>query len=320
MTRLPVTAMPRCSDADLAALALPCESYRQNTAAIRYSQSPDGVFRKAGSRCWSASPRKALGIPHPTGRQQWEAAAQRNLRAELAALAGLIFSRPLKSKTVQPCNGAGVVRCPMANEQGPISVPVTTKLKNPLSGVALSRLVTSFRGQLEIFPVNFVTQNRPFCLHRRGHQALHHGDEREGFEADDHTADEGWSVILRGTARMLSGAEEIREAEQVANLMPWVPTEKLRRWRVTATDQRPAPPVRAGAAARQRAGLGPCADPLTQYGTRARYWRRPAPPHTSRAPSARRPPPSAANLVAPSMGARRMSRAMQQRVQFDDAP
>jgi hypothetical protein len=60
-------------------------------------------------------------------------------------------------------------------------------------------------------------------------------NEKVLFEADDHTADEGWSVILRGTARMLSSADEIHEADQ-AGLMPWVPTEKLRFVRVTPSE------------------------------------------------------------------------------------
>ena len=92
-------------------------------------------------------------------------------------------------------------------------------------------------------------------------------NEKPLFEADDHTADEGWSVILRGTARMLSGAEEIREAEQ-AGLMPWVPTEK--RASCGSRRLRSAPGTsgsgrsRSTAACRAR-GLAPTR--LDQYGT-----------------------------------------------------
>ncbi len=77
------------SDADLAALALPCESYRQNTAAIRteYSHIPDGVFRKGRIQVLVGLLEGPGVFRTPTGRQQWEAAARRNLRAELAALA-----------------------------------------------------------------------------------------------------------------------------------------------------------------------------------------------------------------------------------------
>lgn len=55
------------------------------------------------------------------------------------------------------------------------------------------------------------------------------------FEADDHTDAGGWSVIVRGTARVLSTAADIREADH-AQLVPWIPTEKLRYVRVTPND------------------------------------------------------------------------------------
>ena len=125
----------------------------------------------------------------------------------------------------------------MAIEQGPISVLDDREAWNLLSSVSLGRLVTSFGGQLEIFPVNFVTQNDTVLFRTAEGTKLFTTvmNEKVLFEADDHTADEGWSVILRGTARMLTSAEEIHQAEG-AGLMPWVPTEKLRFVRVTPTE------------------------------------------------------------------------------------
>jgi len=125
----------------------------------------------------------------------------------------------------------------MAIEQGPISVLDDTEAWNRLSSVQLGRLVTAFGGQLEIFPVNFVTQNGTVLFRTAEGTKLFTTvmNEKVLFEADDHTADEGWSVILRGTARMLTGAEEIHEAEG-AGLTAWVPTEKLRFVRVTPTE------------------------------------------------------------------------------------
>jgi len=126
---------------------------------------------------------------------------------------------------------------PMAIEQGPISVLGDEEAWNLLSSVALGRLVTSFGGQLEIFPVNFVTQNSTVLFRTAEGTKLFTTvmNEKVLFEADDHTSGEGWSVILRGTARMLTGAEEIHQAE-AAGLMPWVPTEKLRFVRVTPSE------------------------------------------------------------------------------------
>jgi nitroimidazol reductase NimA-like FMN-containing flavoprotein (pyridoxamine 5'-phosphate oxidase superfamily) len=125
----------------------------------------------------------------------------------------------------------------MAIEQSPISVLDDEEAWDLLASVALGRLVTSFGGQLEIFPVNFVTQNHTVLFRTAEGTKLFTTvmNEKVLFEADDHTADEGWSVIVRGTARMLSSAEDIREAEGTG-LMPWVATEKLRFVRVTPTE------------------------------------------------------------------------------------
>jgi len=125
----------------------------------------------------------------------------------------------------------------MAIEQGPISVLDDSEAWNLLSSVALGRLVTSFGGLLEIFPVNFVVQNGGVLFRTAEGTKLFTTvmNEKVLFEADDHTADEGWSVIVRGTARMLNSADEIHEAEQ-AGLIPWVATEKLRFVRVTPSE------------------------------------------------------------------------------------
>ena len=126
---------------------------------------------------------------------------------------------------------------PMAIENGPITVLDDREAWNRLSSVALGRLVTSFGGQLEIFPVNFVVQNDTVLFRTAEGTKLFTTvmNEKVLFEADDHTVAEGWSVIVRGTARLLTGAEEIQEADR-AGLMPWVPTEKLRYVRVTPTE------------------------------------------------------------------------------------
>lgn len=103
-----------------------------------------------------------------------------------------------------------------------------------LSGVTLGRLVTSFGGKLEIFPVNFVTQKRSLLFRTAEGTKLFTTVMSDSvlFEADDHTTAEGWSVIVRGTAKVLTTAEEIREADR-AQLMPWVATSKLRYVRIT---------------------------------------------------------------------------------------
>ena len=120
----------------------------------------------------------------------------------------------------------------MAND--PVTVLDEREAWNLLSSVALGRLVTYFGAQLEIFPVNFVVQKGTVLFRTAEGTKLFTTvmNDKVLFEADDHTVAEGWSVIVRGTAHLLSSAEDIREAEQ-SGLMPWVPTEKLRFVRIT---------------------------------------------------------------------------------------
>jgi predicted metal-dependent HD superfamily phosphohydrolase len=76
------------SDADLAALAVPWEKYRDNTAAIRseYAHVSDEAFRKGRIQVLVGLLDSPGVFRTPSGRQRWEQAAQRNLRTELATL------------------------------------------------------------------------------------------------------------------------------------------------------------------------------------------------------------------------------------------
>lgn len=125
----------------------------------------------------------------------------------------------------------------MASEQDPITVLGEDEAWKLMSGVSLGRLVTYFGGQLEIFPVNFAVQNGTVLFRTAEGTKLFTTvmNDQVLFEVDDHTVAEGWSVVIRGTAHLLSSAEEIREAES-AQLLPWVPTVKLRYVRVTPSE------------------------------------------------------------------------------------
>lgn len=221
------------SDADLGPLAVPDERYRQNSADIRaeYRHVPDPAFRKSRAQVLVTLLDSPRVFRTERGRRNWEAAARQNMRAELDSL-----TRPDLSAVRHLRGGRRPdTMWPMAND--PVTVLDDREAWNLLSSVALGRLVTYFGGQLEIFPVNFVVQNGSVLFRTSEGTKLFTTvmNERVLFEADDHTSAEGWSVIVRGTAHMLSSAEDIREAE-AAGLMPWVPTEKLRFVRVTPTE------------------------------------------------------------------------------------
>jgi len=109
----------------------------------------------------------------------------------------------------------------------PITVLSASESWNLLASAALGRLVTSVEGLPEIFPVNFVVQRRTVLFRTAEGTKLVSAAINKSvlFEADDHGAAEGWSVIVKGMARMLRTNEELEEAEQ-AQLLPWTATLK----------------------------------------------------------------------------------------------
>ena len=122
----------------------------------------------------------------------------------------------------------------MTGEQDAITVLSDDESWDLLKSAALGRLVTHVGGQLEIFPVNFVTQKHTI-LFRTAEGTKLFGtvmNDKVLFEVDDHNVVEGWSVVIRGTARVLAAADEIHEADR-AQLLPWIATEKLRYVRIT---------------------------------------------------------------------------------------
>ena len=120
---------------------------------------------------------------------------------------------------------------------GPVTVLSDDESWDLISGVSLGRLVTVLEGRPEIFPVNFVVQRHTILFRSAEGTKLFSTvmNDHVLFEADDHSVADGWSVIVRGTARVLSSSDEIHEADS-AQLLPWVPTEKLRYVRITPSE------------------------------------------------------------------------------------
>jgi nitroimidazol reductase NimA-like FMN-containing flavoprotein (pyridoxamine 5'-phosphate oxidase superfamily) len=109
----------------------------------------------------------------------------------------------------------------------PVTILSASESWDLLASVSLGRLVTSADGQPEIFPVNFVVQRRTVLFRTaEGTKLVSTAiNNHVLFEADDHGISEGWSVILKGVARMLRTNEEVEEAER-AQLLPWTATLK----------------------------------------------------------------------------------------------
>jgi uncharacterized protein len=85
------------------------------------------------------------------------------------------------------------------------------------------------RGQPAICPVNFVVQRTTVLFPTAEGAKLFSAvmNNRVAFKADDHNVSEGWSVIVKGRARVLYTTAEEEEAER-AQLLPWTATLKRR--------------------------------------------------------------------------------------------
>jgi nitroimidazol reductase NimA-like FMN-containing flavoprotein (pyridoxamine 5'-phosphate oxidase superfamily) len=106
-----------------------------------------------------------------------------------------------------------------------------------LSSTSLGRLVTVNGGQAEIFPVNFAIQRRSVLFRTAQGTKLYSAvmSDQVVFEADDHTAFGGWSVIIRGRAHLLSASADVLDAQE-AQLLTWPATLKPHYVRVVALD------------------------------------------------------------------------------------
>jgi nitroimidazol reductase NimA-like FMN-containing flavoprotein (pyridoxamine 5'-phosphate oxidase superfamily) len=119
----------------------------------------------------------------------------------------------------------------------PITVLTEDESWHLLASMTLGRLVTVVAGQPEIFPVNFVVQ-RPTVIFRtaEGRKLLSSVmDERVAFEADDHDFDEGWSVVVKGRADVMSDNADLEKADR-AQLLSWTPSVKQHFVRIVAAE------------------------------------------------------------------------------------
>jgi nitroimidazol reductase NimA-like FMN-containing flavoprotein (pyridoxamine 5'-phosphate oxidase superfamily) len=89
------------------------------------------------------------------------------------------------------------------------------------------RIVVSVAGEPDIFPVNYVTSDQKIYLRTAPGNKLAQLtiNSKVLFETDGILSDEAWSVVLRGTARVLTNSAEL-EAVEALQLKTWVPTLK----------------------------------------------------------------------------------------------
>lgn len=89
------------------------------------------------------------------------------------------------------------------------------------------RIATAFDGRPEITPVNHGAANGRLYLRSAAGSKLAGltVNPQVAFEADGILSDEAWSVVVRGTARVLETDAEI-ESARASGVDPWVQTLK----------------------------------------------------------------------------------------------
>ncbi|WP_445155141.1 pyridoxamine 5'-phosphate oxidase family protein [Arthrobacter sp. Hor0625] len=96
-----------------------------------------------------------------------------------------------------------------------------------IEGTQHGRLVVTVAGEPDIFPVNYAVKDRKLYLRTAPGNKLAELTINASvlFETDGILSDEAWSVVVRGTARVLEESADIAAAEALG-LKPWVPTLK----------------------------------------------------------------------------------------------
>lgn len=99
---------------------------------------------------------------------------------------------------------------------------------NLLAESVFGRLALSVEGEPEIFPINAYAHDGKILFRTGEGTKLSEiaVNGRVAFETDGFTSKIGWSVVAKGTARILTGTSEIQAADQLP-LKPWVPTLKM---------------------------------------------------------------------------------------------
>jgi nitroimidazol reductase NimA-like FMN-containing flavoprotein (pyridoxamine 5'-phosphate oxidase superfamily) len=122
-------------------------------------------------------------------------------------------------------------------EQTDVVVPLTdAEAWDVLRAQALGRLAYQIAGDVWIVPVNYVVDGSRVVFRTAEGSKLFGTtvNQRVAFEVDEVDVDHAVSVVVRGTARHLTGIAA-DEAEALP-LQPWVGTEKLQFVAITADE------------------------------------------------------------------------------------
>lgn len=117
---------------------------------------------------------------------------------------------------------------PMTDDSNPVTALTADESWELLASRPVGRLATSISQQPDIFPVNYVLDDRSIVFRTaQGSKLLELTvNSLVAFEVDDWEAGlGGWSVVARGRAEVIERDAELTHAESL-DLKPWVGTVK----------------------------------------------------------------------------------------------
>lgn len=116
---------------------------------------------------------------------------------------------------------------PMSSDERPGTVLSPAESWKLLEHCEHGRLALSVRDEPDIYPINFIAHHGVLLMRTNPGTKLAEltVNPRVAFEADGITSGEAWSVVVKGTARILETQSEISAADALP-LRPWIRTLK----------------------------------------------------------------------------------------------
>lgn len=124
---------------------------------------------------------------------------------------------------------------PYGNE--PLKELSTEECWEFLQRTTIGRIALSVGGEIDIFPLNYFADGTSLLFRTAPGTKLMKltVNDQIALEADGHTEEDAWSVVVKGTARQLQTQTEI-DAADATPLTPWAPTLKYRYVRLEPTE------------------------------------------------------------------------------------
>jgi len=115
----------------------------------------------------------------------------------------------------------------MENDERPGTVLSDDESWSVLNRCQHGRLAVTVLGEPDIYPINFIAHDGVLLMRTNPGTKLTEltVNEKVAFEVDEVADDEAWSVVVKGTARVIESQSEIDEADKLP-LKPWIQTRK----------------------------------------------------------------------------------------------